>query len=53
VAQGGAQLTGRAHASARRESKKKMYFAEYAKGARGPSGSMKGTVACGRGGLAW
>jgi hypothetical protein len=37
----------------RRESKKKMFSAEYAKGARGPSGPMKGTVACGRGGPAW
>jgi hypothetical protein len=37
----------------RHESKKKMYSTEYAKGARGPSGPMKGTVACGRGGPAW
>jgi hypothetical protein len=54
------ELTGGAHASARgeredaedgrRESKKKMYFAVYAKAVCGPSGLTKGTVACGRGG---
>jgi hypothetical protein len=54
------ELTDRAHASARgeredtedgwRESKKKTYSAEYAKGTRGP---IKGTTACGRGGPAW
>jgi hypothetical protein len=54
------ELTGGAHASmraeredaedGRRESKKKIYSAEYAKGARGPSGPTKGMVACGRGG---
>jgi hypothetical protein len=37
----------------RRESKKKMYSAEYSKGACGQSGPMKGTEACGRGGPAW
>jgi hypothetical protein len=35
----------------RRESKKKTYSVEYAKGTRGPSGPTKGTAACGRGGL--
>jgi hypothetical protein len=55
------ELTGGALASVRveredvedgrHESKKKMYSVEYAKGVRGPSGPMKGTVACGRGGL--
>jgi hypothetical protein len=53
------ELTNGAHASARgeredaedgwRESKKKMYYAEYAKGTHGP---MKGMMAYGRGGLA-
>jgi hypothetical protein len=33
----------------KRESKRKTYSVEYIKGARGPSGPMKGTVACGRG----
>jgi hypothetical protein len=32
------------------ESKKKLYSAEYAKGAHGPSGPMKGTTTCTRGG---
>jgi hypothetical protein len=55
------ELTGGAHVSARgeregiedgrHESKKKTYSAEYAKGVHGPSGLMKGTVACRRGGL--
>jgi hypothetical protein len=54
------ELTGGAHASARREregaedgrheSKKKTYYVKYAKGARGPSGSMRGTTASERGG---
>jgi hypothetical protein len=35
------------------ESKKKTYSLEYAKGACGPSGPTKGTMACGRGGLVW
>jgi hypothetical protein len=34
----------------RRESKKKMYFVEYAKGTHEPSGLTKGTTAYGRGG---
>jgi hypothetical protein len=56
------ELAGGAHASARgeredaevgrHESKKKTYFAECAKGTCGPSGPMKGTMACGRGGPA-
>jgi hypothetical protein len=56
------ELTGGAHASARgeregaederRESKKKMYSMKYDKGARGPSGPMRGTTACKRGGPA-
>jgi hypothetical protein len=29
----------------RRESKKKMYSAKYARGARGPSGPMRGMIA--------
>jgi hypothetical protein len=55
-------LIGGAHALARgeredtedgrHESKKKMYCAEYAKGARGPSRPMKGMAAYRRGGLA-
>jgi hypothetical protein len=36
----------------RRESKKKTYSAQYAKGARRPSGPSKGMVTCGRGGPA-
>jgi hypothetical protein len=54
------ELTPEAHASVRgeredaedgrHESKKKMYSPEYAKGARGPSGPTKGTVAYGIGG---
>jgi hypothetical protein len=35
-----------------RESKKKTYYAEYVKGAHGPSGPMKGMVACESGGPA-
>jgi hypothetical protein len=56
------ELTGRARAlvrgeregveDGRRESKKKMYSMKYAKGARGPSGLMRGTTACERGGPA-
>jgi hypothetical protein len=56
------EITCGAHASVRgeredtddgrRESKKKTYSMEYAKGAHGLSGSMKGTTACGRGGPA-
>jgi hypothetical protein len=55
------ELTGGAHGSVRgeredvedgrRESKKKTYSVEYAKGTCGPSGPTKGTAACGRGGL--
>jgi hypothetical protein len=33
----------------RYKSKKKTYYAEFTKGACGPTGSTKGTVACGRG----
>jgi hypothetical protein len=57
------ELTGGAHASVRgeregteggrRESKKKTYSVKYAKGARGPSWPMRGTMAYERGGLAW
>jgi hypothetical protein len=57
------ELTGGAHASVRgesediedgrRESKKKTYSVEYAKGTRGPSRPTKGTAACRRGGPAW
>jgi hypothetical protein len=57
------ELIGEAHASAKEEredaddgrqkAKKKTYSAEYAKGAHGPSGSMKEMVAYGRGRLAW
>jgi oxalate decarboxylase/phosphoglucose isomerase-like protein (cupin superfamily) len=57
------ELTSGAHVSARGEredvedgrhkSKKKTYFAEYAKGARGPSGPMKGMVAYGKGMPTW
>jgi hypothetical protein len=36
----------------RRESKKKMYSVKYAKGARGPSGTMRGMTACEQGGPA-
>jgi hypothetical protein len=36
----------------RRESKKKMYSAKYTKGVRGPSGPMRGTMACERDGPA-
>jgi hypothetical protein len=57
------ELTSGAHVSARGEredvedgrhkSKKKTYFAEYAKGAHGPSGPMKGMVAYGKGMPTW
>jgi hypothetical protein len=50
------ELTSRAHALARGEregaengsceSKKRTYSVKYAKGARGPSGLMRGTTAC-------
>jgi hypothetical protein len=56
------ELIGRAHVSVRGEredaedgrhkSNQKMYSAEYAKGACGPSEPMKGMTACGRGGSA-
>jgi hypothetical protein len=36
----------------RRESKKKMYSVKYTKGVRGPSGPMRGTMACERDGPA-
>jgi hypothetical protein len=36
----------------RRESQKKTYSVEYAKGTRGPSGPTMGMAACGRGGPA-
>jgi hypothetical protein len=54
------ELTGEAQAlvrgeredseDGRRESKKKTFSADYAKGAHGRSEPMKGTMACGRGG---
>jgi hypothetical protein len=57
------ELTGGAHVSARgeregiedgrRESKKKAYSVKYVKGACGSSRSMRGTMACERGGPAW
>jgi hypothetical protein len=57
------ELTSGAHVSVRGEredvedgrhkSKKKTYFAEYAKGAHGPSGPMKGMVAYGKGMPTW
>jgi hypothetical protein len=37
----------------RHESNKKTYYVKYARGAGGPSGPIRGTMACKRGGPVW